>query len=240
MGLFLALKFYHKKFKMKLNKIITHNLIIILLSFLSSCNYSILKNSDNGQDIKYNLTPEKLSQLSYNKLASSVFSTNCTSCHGNSGRINLESYSEVLKNLSLIKKVVFFDKTMPKNSNLNEDQLSNLWNWIKLGAPEKPEDTQQDLLVPTYDSINKHVFQTSCKDCHNAAGSAPRVLFDRQSLLNSPRELVLPGNPDESGLVLALERTDDNRMPPAKEGYSEVSQEIKNIIRLWIMNGAKD
>ncbi len=225
---------------MKLNKIITYNTFFILLSFLTSCNYNVLKGSDTDQEIKYNLSPEKISQLSYNKIAQSILSTNCTSCHGNSGNINLESYSEVLKNLSLIKKVVFFDKTMPKNSNLNEEQLSILWNWIKIGAPENPDDSHPDPLLPTFDSINKHVFQTSCKDCHNATGSAPRVLLDRESLLSSPRELILPGNPDESGLVLALERTDDNRMPPAKEGYSEVSQEVKDTIRLWIMNGAKD
>lgn len=225
---------------MKLNKIITNNVFIILLSFLTSCNYNVLKNSADNQEIKYNLSPEKISQLSYNKIAQSVLSTNCTSCHGNSGYINLESYSEVLKNLPLIKKVVFFDKSMPKNSNLNEEQLATLWNWIRIGAPENPDNSPPDFLVPTFDSINKHVLQTSCKDCHNATGSAPRVLLDRESLLTSPRELVLPGNPDESGLVLALERTDDNRMPPAKEGYSEVSIEIKNAIRTWIKNGARD
>ncbi len=225
---------------MKLNKIITYNVFIILLSFLTSCNYSVLKNSDVNQYVDYKLSPEKISQLSYNKIAQSVLSTNCTTCHGNSGTVNLESYAEVLKNLTLIKKVVFFDKSMPKNSNLNEEQLATLWNWIKIGAPENPDDSHQDLLMPTFDSINKHVFQTSCKDCHNVTGSASRVLLDKESLLNSPREIVLPGNPDESGLVLALERTDDNRMPPADEGYSEVSQKIKDTIRTWITNGAKD
>lgn len=225
---------------MKLNKIITQNIFFISLSFLVGCNYSVLKKSESAQDIKYNLSPEKISQLSYSKISQSILSTNCTMCHGNSGNINLESYSEVLKNLSLIKKVVFFDKTMPKSSNLNEEQLATLWNWIKIGAPENPDSSPQDLLVPTFDSINKHVFQTSCKDCHNINGSAPRILLDKESLLNSPRELVIPGNPDESGLVLALERTDNSRMPPAKEGYSEISNDIKNTIRTWIINGAKD
>ena len=58
--------------------------------------------------------------------------------------------------------------------------------------------------------------------------------------MNSPLELVIPGNADESGLVVALERSDDKRMPPGKEGYSVLKDDAKLAIRKWIENGAKD
>lgn len=101
-------------------------------------------------------------------------------------------------------------------------------------------DSILEPILPTYESINKNVFMVSCKDCHNPAGSGKRILFDKLSLLNSPLELVIPGDPDESGLVVALERLDGKRMPPAKEGYTALKDEQKLAIRQWIENGAKD
>ena len=135
---------------------------------------------------------------------------------------------------------------MPKRGSLSDEELSYLWNWIKMGAPEQAQNgnvdptPESDPLVATFDSINKHVFKISCNECHEANGSANRVPLDRASLLNSPLELVIPGNPDESGLIVDIERIDEKRMPPAKDGYSALSSETKAIIRKWIQNGAKD
>jgi hypothetical protein len=53
-------------------------------------------------------------------------------------------------------------------------------------------------------------------------------------------ELVLPGNPDESGLVIAVERTDEKRMPLAKSGFSPLTPDEMTAIRNWIANGASD
>ncbi|MBC7421243.1 MAG: hypothetical protein H7328_10990 [Bdellovibrio sp.] len=192
----------------------------------------------------FSLPADKMSELSYGVLAEKIFIPKCISCHGNAGNINFESYGEVVRNLALIKKTVFIEKTMPKKGSLSQEELSYLWNWINMGAPEQAQNgnsnPQPDPLIATYESINKHVFQVSCKDCHNPTGSGKRVPLDKESLLNSPLELIIPGNPDESGLVIDLERTDDKRMPPAKEGYSALSDEAKATIRKWIENGAKD
>lgn len=98
-------------------------------------------------------------------------------------------------------------------------------------------------LAPNYDSIVENVFKMSCFDCHseaNAALKAKGLRLTKEILLTSPKELVIPGNPDESGLVIALERTDHDRMPPQKEGYSKESAEVIAVIRKWIENGAKD
>ena len=217
----------------------------IFLSFgMLGCNYTKPKQSSADDNLKFSLPEEKLSALSYSVVSQKIFFPKCVSCHGNSGNINLESYSDITRNIALIKKAVFDEKTMPKRGSLTEEELSYLWNWIKLGAPEQAQngnvDPVPEPILPTYDSINRNVFQTSCKDCHNSTGSGKRILFDKDALLNSPLELIIPNNPDESGLVVALERIDSKRMPPAKEGYSALKDDAKAAIRKWIENGAKD
>lgn len=235
---------------MKLHK----SLILFLGLSLFGCNYTKLKGSTEESNQQFNLPVNQISELSYGVLAQKVFTAKCISCHGTSGNINLESYGEVIRNLALIKKAVFIEKTMPKKGSLTQEEFSYLWNWIQIGAPEQAQSgntnppPENDPLVPTFDSINKHVFQKTCIDCHNPAGTGKRIALDKQSLLDSPLQLIIPGKPDEdnpgnwdeSGLIVAIERTDDKRMPPAEEGYSALDAETKSAIRKWIQNGAKD
>ena len=211
---------------------------------LNGCNYTLLKKESADPNQTFSMPADKISQLSYSSVSAMVFEPKCVGCHGNSGNIRLETYSDVLRNLSLIKKTVFTEHTMPKKGSLTADEMSHLWNWINLGAPEQALNgsisAPLNPLVPTFDSINKHVFLVTCAHCHKPDGTGKRVMLDRQSLLSSPLELILPGNPDESGLVIDIERIDEKRMPPAKEGYSPLSDQTKRVIRDWIQNGAKD
>jgi hypothetical protein len=217
---------------------------IFLIFGMLGCNYSKIKALPIDEVQKFSLPEEKISELSYSLLNQKVFLPKCISCHSSSDDVSLETYPEIIKNLASIKRAVFDERKMPKRGSLSDEELSYLWNWIQIGAPEQAQnghtEPTPELILPTYDSINKNVFQTSCKDCHNPAGSGKRILFDRDSLLNSPLELVIPNNPDESGLVLAIERTDSKRMPPAKEGYSALKDDAKIAIRKWIESGAKD
>lgn len=220
-------------------------LLFLIIGGLVGCNYTVSKQSSEDGSSKYSLPEEKVSELSYSLLNQKVFAQKCTSCHGSAGNIRLESFADVVENIDLIKKVVFQNRTMPKIGSLSQEEQAYLWNWINVGAPEHAQngntvDPLPDIFLPTYDSINRNVFLNSCKDCHNSNGSGKRILFDKESLINSPLELVIPGNPDESGLVIALERMDSKRMPPAKEGYSVLKDEVKSVIRKWIENGAKD
>ena len=217
--------------------------IYFLSAIVLSCNYNYLKQSQTDLNQQFSMPAEKISELSYVFINQMVFIPKCISCHGTSGNIKLETYSDIIHNLPAIRKTVFIERTMPKRGFLSNEEQSALWNWIKIGAPEKSAnntDPAIDPLIPTFDSINKHVFQTSCKDCHNSTGLGKRILLDKASLMNSPLELIIPGNPDESGLIIAIERTDDKRMPSAKEGYSALKDETKLVIRAWIQNGAKD
>jgi mono/diheme cytochrome c family protein len=208
------------------------------------CTYTKFKGSSGDENLKFSLPQEKISELSYAVVNQKIFVSKCISCHGNSGNISLESYADVVRNISLVEKSVFLEKTMPKKNSLSDEELSYLWNWIKLGVPEQSQNRNPEPapvpVLPAYESINKNVFMTSCIDCHKPSGSGKRILLDKDSLLNSPLELVIPGNPDESGLVVALERIDDKRMPPVKEGYTELKEEVKTAIRKWIENGAKE
>lgn len=95
-------------------------------------------------------------------------------------------------------------------------------------------------LEATFESINKNVFLKTCKDCHNENGTGKRVLLDKDSLIDSLLQLIIPGNPGESGLVVDLERKDDKRMPPAEDGYAALPESTIAVIRKWIENGAKD
>lgn len=210
------------------------------------CNYSKIKNQSADENQQFSLPAEKVSELSYAILAQKVFTPKCVSCHGTSGNISLENYSDITRYKDLIKKSVFIERTMPKRGGLSNEELSYLWNWLNMEAPEFPQSgvinppIEEEPLIATFASIDKHVFQVSCKDCHNPTGTGKRVGLDKESLLNSPLELIIPENPDESGLVIAIERDDSKRMPPEKEGYSALKEETKAIIRKWIENGAKD
>ncbi len=213
---------------------------------LMGCGYIVFDKSTPSRNLDYSLPAEKIASLSYPVLAQKVFAPKCISCHASSDETSLATYADIIKNKDLIKKAVFFDKTMPKKGSLTEEELAYLWNWLEIEAPEFPQNgdldppLEEEPLVATFASIDKNIFQVTCKECHNPTGTGKRVGLDKESLMNSPLELILPENPDESGLIIALERSDDKRMPPAKEGYSALSEQSIAVIRKWIANGAKD
>lgn len=60
------------------------------------------------------------------------------------------------------------------------------------------------------------------------------------------KELVLPGDPENSGLIFSIRTKDEEgnkvkpEMPPKKQGYSPLSDEEIEAIRKWIEGGALD
>ena len=211
-----------------------------LILLFSGCRYSrvVLSNSEDLNK-QMNMSSEEKLKLSYNVLNQKVFFPKCVSCHGESGGVNLESYSEILKSLDLVKQSVFFTQSMPKNNFLTQDEKRLLWNWIDMDAPQQAQDPISEPPWPepiqaNYESINKNIFIPKCNSCHSTGNTGGRILLTKEDLLNSPMELVLPGNPDESGLVIAVERDDKKRMPPEKDGYAGLKDEEKIAIRKWI------
>ena len=139
---------------------------------------------------------------------------------------------------------------MPKapETPLTSDQLGLLKAWIDAGAPENSEGVlPMPPLEPTFDSIKAHILEPKCLMCHSRGQPIARIpLVTRDDLLNSPLELVIPGNADESGIVLVIMGVNpDKIMPPQKDssgkpsGFSRLSEEEIRVIKEWINRGAQ-
>ena len=217
---------------------------LILSAISSGCNYTRTKISDDNS--RFELPAEQKAGLSYALVAQTVLNPRCVCCHGTSGCNGapqnpiLENYASVFANIGNVKRVVFENHTMPKRGSLDDREMSILWTWIGMGAPENASGSTPIPLGPTYESINQNIFQPKCVICHSPGNPGKRILLGKDDLLNSPLELVIPGNADESGLVVAVERSDEKRMPPAKDGKAPLGDLEKQAIRDWIQNGAKD
>lgn len=93
---------------------------------------------------------------------------------------------------------------------------------------------------PTWDSISKNIFEPKCTKCHQAGEKAEDYpLTDRAYVTDEANLLVKVGKPEESDIYIAITRQDKKTMPPAKTGMT-LSEQEKEAIRIWILNGAKD
>lgn len=93
----------------------------------------------------------------------------------------------------------------------------------------------------TFALIKKQIFSPRCFSCHSAGGEASHVSLDtREELVDSALEIVIPGNPDESGIIIATTRADDKRMPPPDSGIPPLTAVEIDAIRQWILKGAPE
>lgn len=92
-------------------------------------------------------------------------------------------------------------------------------------------------LKPTWAAVYDNIIIEKCLDCHSGKGKGAKYpLTSWEEIANSPLELIIPGNPEESGLYIAVTRKDEKRMP--SEGAPLSVEELKAIYD-WIKNGAK-
>ncbi len=218
---------------------------------LSSCSYSIQKNPVPSIPSAQNY---KQSELGFGNVYSRVIRPNCIGCHGNGGGVNLESYANIKANLTKIYQAAIVERKMPKapNAPLSADDLGLLNAWIQAGAPEtapggEPGPTPIPL-GPNFASIKYNILDSKCLLCHAPGKPVARIpLVTKDDLLNSPLDLVLPGNPDESGIMLAIRGVNPEKlMPPPKDangsptGFTKLSAQEINAIAQWITNGAND
>jgi cytochrome c553 len=75
----------------------------------------------------------------YITVREAVFVPNCIRCHGNSGNINLETYSAAVSALEHINHSVVVEKTMPPNKKLTDDQIELVKAWVDAGGPENDQ-----------------------------------------------------------------------------------------------------
>ncbi len=224
---------------------------LVAVGFLNGCNYSIQKNPAGISDIPPSSNYLK-TELTYNSVYSRVFRKNCVSCHGAGSKLNLEDYGQINGNLSKIFQATIIERKMPKSPMLplNKVQLGLLSAWISVGAPLNAGVEEEPLpsLEPKFESIKSHIIEIKCTICHSPGQSVARIpLLTKEDFINSPLDIVVPGDADESGLVLSITNLDPNKlMPPPvdvfgkKTGFLPLSdQEIKTI-KDWINSGAKD
>jgi uncharacterized membrane protein len=211
-----------------------------------SCSYRINKESNSFE--KATFSEELLENVSYSEVKNKVFTPKCIFCHGNSGGVNLENYADTKSHIDAIAQSTLKEKRMPQSGSepLSSEEYNLLAAWIKAGGPEYPlngkkeEETptppEIEVLRPEFSSIKKLIIDKKCTLCHKAGGSASRIPLDTvEAMIDSPLEIVIPGNPDESGLVLTLDRKNAiNPMPPIYSGISEVSPEELEIVKEWI------
>lgn len=215
------------------------NLIFGLTVLLGGCRFYY--------EEKITLAPPSL--VFYQAVHEKVFAPKCIACHGNSGGVNLESCKAVIQNLSMIEKVVFTTKTMPKNGSLTQAEAALLSTWIKAGAPESPSGapatpsptpTPEEPLLPTFTSLQKKIFNVRCVICHSPGGKAWGVPFlTYKDFFDPQREIVKPGNVEESGIMIAIMRDDEKRMPPPDTAGALKTEEIETI-KKWIEDGAPE
>lgn len=211
--------------------------VMVLVGTLSSCGFYRPKNQDGGFSFNQ-------SELSFDLVKSRVLAPRCVACHNSAsakGGVILDNYDDVKANLGRIETAALVNQTMPPTGPLSDSSKELLRAWIDAGAPREGSGATQPTLEATFTSIRKNVFEAKCVVCHTAGGTAEKVpLVDYTTLLNSPRELVLPGNPTESALVLSIEATDDNQMPPKDSGLGRLSDLEISTIKSWIQDGAKE
>lgn len=235
---------------MRLSKFSAHILFLSAFGLLfEGCSYRKEKNISDLNSII--VSRELMESISYQEVKNKVFLPKCISCHGNSGGVNLENYSSARSHLDQIAKSSLINKTMPKTGNepLTAGEYLLLAAWVKAGGPETPlngTDTPPpspvEVLKPEFASIKKFIIDRKCLSCHKPDGKASRVpLNTTQEMIDSPLEIVIPGNAEESGLILSLDWENSTKpMPPKESGISQVSPEEIQIIKEWINKGAKD
>lgn len=224
--------------------------IALVTASLMGCSYSIQKTELPAVPPSSSFLS---SELTYASVYTKVLRPSCVSCHGNSGGVNLESYQQIKANLSKIFQSTIAERKMPKSPNppLTAQQLGLLNAWIEAGAPELFDGSNEPpipALEATFASIKTNILEPKCLSCHSPGKPAERVpLGTLQDLLDSPLEIVIPGNADESGFILAVAgQIPDKLMPPEKDsdgkptGFSRLTPEEIQILKDWINRGAKD
>ena len=193
------------------------------------------------------ISEELKGSISYHEVNTKVFANKCLGCHDSGSQIQLDSYEKAYPYLQKIKKAVLLNKSMPQKpiSQLDKKQLELVTAWIEAGGPNAPlngsgvPDEPGPVLKQTFDSIKAFVLDRKCISCHSAGGSVARIpLVTKDDLLNSSLDIVVPGNPDDSGLSIVLEEGARKFMPPKKSGFTPVSEAEKEVIRQWILAGA--
>ena len=101
-------------------------------------------------------------QVDYESQIQTIFNYSCTGCHGNSGGLNLTTYSGVMtggntgaaivadNHSSSLLWVRVDNGSMPPSGTLSSDQVDLIAQWIDEGALETPAVDSENLFFSEY------------------------------------------------------------------------------------------
>lgn len=234
---------------------------MVIFILLSSCQYKVQKKG-------FSVGVGQLKTISYATVDQAIFRSNCYSCHGNSGGINVQSYNNVKNNIARIEAAIKHTgpRPMPPGGKLSNDLIALLDLWIAKGMPEQPVPVDPGELpgnpgdpgepppplLATYTSLKFHVF-SKCVGCHSANPSNDDLppLNTREAILDPEWDLVDFNRPERSLIVELMknrtfgndddhENEDDDAMPPPSSGIDPVTPEQIQVVEEWIGNGAPE
>lgn len=108
--------------------------------------------------------------------------------------------------------------------------------------PATEEGSQEAAKISYYRDV-RPIFQQHCQGCHQPAKpSGGLVMTAHAGLLkagDSGAAAIVPGDPDESEILLQITGLEGERPPMPKEGDPLTEREIE-LIRKWIAQGAED
>lgn len=163
--------------------------IIAAAALLQACGY---RNDKTNTDLQMALNAAPGTVLGYDSLKALIFQPKCISCHGNSGGVNLQSYSSTVAALSQIQSAVIDQQIMPPSGPLSAQEQGAIQAWINAGAPEQdisPTPTHSPTAIPSpsrtpsptpspsssggqvsYAQVNSQIFTPQCVSCHGNSG----------------------------------------------------------------------
>lgn len=231
--------------------------LIVLAFMLTSCNVMFQWGRSGDQPLKP--SKEMIAKVSFQDVMTGVFQPKCVACHGKAGGVNLESPENARRFLEKINQSTLVEKRMPKSpyQPLTKEEALLLQAWIEAGGPGNPSNPGVPApvdpggsppggnpvsdLEPTFESIRKNILVPKCLICHQSGGEADHIpLSTRADLIDSPLEIVIPGNAEESMFLIVVQEGARKPMPPQESGMTPLSEKEKQIVEKWISEGADE
>ena len=129
--------------------------------------------------------------------------------------------------------------------------------WIIAGGCAKKEDAEkiqvqaQEIETVSFSQHIMPVFTRSCAVCHKREGGNPHAVDEgtffeqKEDVLSKIGTYILPGKPEESGLLHVLDQTlpvGEKKivMPPPGTNIPKWSEDELALFSKWISQGAED
>lgn len=171
--------------------------------------------------------------IDFDTVKSRVLGPSCTKCHK-----RYDNYEVVFEQKDRILSAVISGR-MPKNAPaLDGELVSVLQSWIDAGAPRgRAVEEEEEVLEPTWESLNKFVFSAKCSICHNPDGQASFLdLNTKDKFFEQKDELLNNFERVRESYLIEVLTSPDEPMPPTWSDLERLSEKEIEVIIKWIEN----